>query len=142
MKTPDYSQPFVLHVDASGEGIGGVLLQADVNTRVLHPVCYYSAKLLPYQRSYSTVEKEALALVSTFKHFECYLTYPGHVTLVYSDHNPLTFIEKARLTNQRVLRWALVLQAFNFRMVHIRGEDNILADTLSRGATNLLDDSR
>ncbi|XP_076061605.1 uncharacterized protein LOC143037351 [Oratosquilla oratoria] len=142
LKTPDYSQPFVLYVDASGEGIGGVLLQTDDDTRALHPVCYYSAKLLPYQRSYSTVEKEALALVSTFKHFECYLTYPGHVTLVYSDHNPLTFIERARLSNQRILRWALALQSFNFRMVHIRGEDNLIADTLSRGATSFLDDSR
>ena len=135
LQAPDYSRPFVLQVDACGEGIGAVLLQSNDSSQALHPVCYYSAKLLPYQRAYSTVEKEALALVSSFKHFECYLSVPGYQTLVFSDHNPLTFIEKARLTNQRILRWALTLQAFNFRMAHIKGEDNIIADTLSRGAT-------
>ena len=133
LQSPDYSKPFVLQVDASGEGIGAVLLQHNDETRALHPVSYYSAKLLPHQRAYSTVEKEALALVSSFKRFECYLSHPNHQTLVFSDHNPLTFIERARLTNQRILRWALTLQSFNFKMTHIKGEDNLIADTLSRG---------
>lgn len=73
LRSPDFTKPFILHVDASIEGIGAVLLQRDDSTEALHPVCYHSAKLLPHQRAYATVEKEALALVSTLKKFECYL---------------------------------------------------------------------
>lgn len=44
LRSSDYNSPFILHIDASNIGIGAVLLQENA-TNVLHPVCYYSAKL-------------------------------------------------------------------------------------------------
>ena len=129
---PDYRLPFHLQVDASGVGIGAVLLQPDTSTGVLHPVAYHSAKLKPHQRGYSTIEKEGLALVSAIQKFDCYLHLAPHTTRVFSDHNPLTFIQSMKNKNQRILRWALYLQPYHLAVQHIKGVDNIFADSLSR----------
>ena len=55
-------------------------------------------------------------------------TYP---IVVYTDHNPLTFLSKTT-KNQRLLRWSLFLQSYNLELYHIKGKDNVLADALSR----------
>lgn len=113
-------------------GVSAALLQRDVTSGVLHPVAYYSPKLKPHHLAYSTIEKEGLALVSSPKNFECYLLHHPDVVHLFSDHNPLVFIDKAKLQNQRILRWALLLQSYNLNVSHIRGVDNIIADALSR----------
>lgn len=132
LRTPDFDLPFHLQVDASGVGIGAVLLQPAPPHTVLHPVAYFSMKLKPHQCKYSTIEKEALALVTAVKKFECYLQLAPHKIRVFTDHNPLTFIRKMRNSNQRILRWALALQPYQLDIHHIKGADNILADALSR----------
>ncbi|KAK3868783.1 hypothetical protein Pcinc_025821 [Petrolisthes cinctipes] len=48
------------------------------------------------------------------------------------DHKPLTYLQTSRGKNDRLLRWALNLQAYKFRVIHVAGEDNIRADLLSR----------
>ena len=132
LRAPDYNKPFSLSVDASGVGVGAVLQQIDQDTGILHPTAYYSARLKPHEASYSTVEKEALALVKALKRFECYLLHHPEIVTIYSDHNPLTFIKQSQMKNQRIMRWALLLQEYNFTIKHVRGVDNILADCLSR----------
>lgn len=130
LKSPDFSLPFVLHVDACETGTGAVLLQPQLNG-ILHPVCYHSSQLKPHQRSYSTVEKELLGIINALQKYQCYL-YGVEPILVYTDHNPLVFLHRVRHTNQRLLRWSLFLQQYPLEIRHIKGADNILADTLSR----------
>lgn len=61
LTTPDFSfPPFLVHTDASGDGLGAVLSQVWDGDQ--HPVTYLSRKFLPNERAYSTVEKEALAI--------------------------------------------------------------------------------
>ena len=91
LHAPRFDEPFVLCVDASDVGIGGVLSQ-EVNGE-LRPVAYMSQKLLKHQRRYATVEKEAYAIIKGLEKFEVYLS--GKVK-VYSDHNPLSFVEKMK----------------------------------------------
>ncbi|KAL6461078.1 hypothetical protein MHYP_G00310440 [Metynnis hypsauchen] len=67
--TPDFDKPFKLEVDASGTGAGAVLLQED-NLGIDHPLCYFSRKFVKNQLAYSTIEKEALALLLALQHFE------------------------------------------------------------------------
>lgn len=55
-----------------------------------------------------------------------------HPVVVYSDHNPLTFLQSLQNANQRLMRWALFLQPYRLSIRHIRGADNVLADALSR----------
>lgn len=128
---PDFSKPFKLAVDACDVGIGAVLLQADA-ADLDKPVAYFSKKLNRHQRAYSTIEKEALALVSAVQHFEIYLSGSNGDVVVFTDHNPLTFLAKFRTANQRVFRWGLVLQPYSLVVKHIAGRNNVVADALSR----------
>lgn len=127
---PRFDQPFKLHVDASHVGAGAVLLQADDNG-VDHPVCFFSKKFNSYQLNYSVIEKEALALILALQHFRVYVE-SGTSLIVYSDHNPLTFLNSLQNPNQRLMRWALFLQPYHLDIRHIKGKENVLADALSR----------
>ena len=64
---PSYSE-----VDASAVGAGAVLLQED-EQGINHPVSYFSRKFNKQQLKYSTIEKEALALLFGLQHFKVYL---------------------------------------------------------------------
>ena len=129
---PDFDKCFKLAVDASDVGIGAVLLQED-NNGIGHPVCYFSKKFNKHQRNYSTIEKECLALILAIQQFEVYLTTSSTSPIVvFSDHNPLSFLHKLKNKNQRLPRWSLLLQEFNLDIRHIKGKDNIIPDALSR----------
>lgn len=128
---PNFTKAFVLSVDASDIGAGAVL-QQEGKDGVLHPLCYFSRKFNTHQKNYSTIEKEALALVLALNHFDVYLCTTCEPMTVYSDHNPLVFINKMKNKNQRILRWSLALQAYNIDIQHIKGSENVIADTLSR----------
>ena len=81
---------------------------------------------------YSTIEKEALALVWAVQYFDVYLSSASVPITVYTDHNPLVFIDRMRTSNQRIMRWSLILQPYSLKIVHIKGIDNVIADALSR----------
>ena len=122
-------QPFKLQVDASHVGAGAVL-QVDEQGIDL-PVSFFSKKFNTYQLNYSVIEKEALALILALQHFHVYLD-SGIPIVVFTDHNPLTFLISLQNPNQRLMRWALFLQPYNLDIRHIEGKDNIMADALSR----------
>ena len=134
LRMPDYSKPFILYVDASQCGVGGVLMQD--HEGVDHPIGYYSKKLLPYQCSYSTIEKEALGLILSLSHFEVYVKGTGQPVQVFTDHNPLVFLHKMKNNNQRLMRWCLVLQDYDLDIHHVKGTENVIADALSRAPTS------
>jgi hypothetical protein len=127
---PNAEKDFILTTDASDVGAGAVLQQKG-DDGILYPVCYYSRKFNIHQQRYSTIEKEALALVLAVTHFEVYLCTTRTIT-VYTDHNPLTFIGRMKDKNQKILRWSIFLQQFNLDIRHISGRDNVIADALSR----------
>ena len=131
LSAPDFNLPFKLAIDASDVAAGAVLLQEDKDG-IDHPVCYFSKKFNKSQKNYSTVEKECLSLVLALQHFEIYVTSGGRTITVFSDHNPLVFLNKMKNKNQRLLRWSLLLQEYNLNIRHIKGKDNIIADCLSR----------
>lgn len=60
-----------------------------------------------------------------------YVSQLGRELVVYTDHNPLSFLAKFKTSNSRVFRWALVLQPYSLAIQHVAGKDNILADALS-----------
>lgn len=138
LSAPNFSRPFKLEVDASEVGAGAVLIQEDV-TGIDHPVCYFSRKFTKSQRHYSTIEKEALALLLALQHFEIYLDACNVPILVYTDHNPLVFLFRMSNSNQRLMRWSLLIQGFNLEIRHKKGCENVLADALSRAPCNLED---
>jgi hypothetical protein len=131
LMAPDFEKPFMLATDASDFGAGAILLQIGEDN-IEHPVCYFSKKFNCHQKNYSTVEKETLALVLAIQHFEIYISSSSEPVVVYTDHNPLVFLNKMKNKNRRLLSWSLMLQEYNLNIKHIRGKDNICADALSR----------
>ncbi len=79
------------------------------------------AKSSHAQYEYSTIEKEALALLWAVNHFEVYLGGSTFPVKVYTDHNPLVFLNRMYNTNQCLMRWSLALQEFNLEIIHKRG---------------------
>lgn len=131
LAAPDFEKPFKLEVDASARGAGAVLLQQD-KSGLDHPVCYFSRKFNKCQTNYATIEQEALALLLALQHFEVYIGSSALPVTVYTDHNPLVFLHRMYNQNQRLMRWALIVQNYNLEICHKKGSENMLADALSR----------
>ena len=85
--------------------MGGVLSQ--IRDGEEYPVTYLSQKLLPHERNYSTVEKEALAIKWAITKLSYYLL--GHEFLLVTDHAPLKWMATTKDSNARVTRWFLAL---------------------------------
>lgn len=128
LKIPNFSQIFILQTDACDTGIGSILLQEEDNTRM--PICYASKKLKASERNYSTIEKECLAIVWAINKFHRYLY--GKEFILETDHQPLAYLQRSKIANARLMRWSLLLQQYRFRIVAIRGKDNVGADYMSR----------
>lgn len=131
LAAPKLQDPFTLQVDASNVGAGAVLVLQLGEGGIEHLVSFFSRKFNSYQLNYSVVEKEALALVWALRHFEVYLGSSGPI-VVYTDHNPLTFLNSLQCPNQRLIRWCLFLQGYCLDIRHVKGSANIVADALSR----------
>ncbi|XP_030216443.1 uncharacterized protein LOC115546817 [Gadus morhua] len=131
LAAPDLTRPFKLEVDASAVGAGAVLMQEDADG-VDHPVCYFSRKFNKHQVRYSTIEKETLALLLALQHFEVYVGSSPLPVVIFTDHNPLVFLSRMYNHNQRLMRWALIVQEYNLVICHKKGSENVLADALSR----------
>ena len=128
LKLPNINMPFVLRTDASNIGVGAVLFQYHNNEPF--PVAYSSRKLLEREINYSTVEKELLAVLFGINKFRYYLI--GQKFMLEVDHQPLVYLSKFKGNNSRLLRWALSLQSYDFRIVHVKGSENLGADYFSR----------
>ena len=97
LHVPAISDVFVVHTDASGLGLGGVL-NVIRNGNTL-PVSFFSTQLRDAERRYSATKLEAQAVLATVSHFYYYL-YGTHFTVV-TDHRPLTFLFTSKtLTEQ------------------------------------------
>ena len=75
LHSPNFIMPFILQTDASDRGVGAVLSQL-LTDNDLHPVAYFSKKLLPREERYSTIEKECPAVKLGIEVFRFYLM--GH----------------------------------------------------------------
>ena len=80
---PDFTRPFILECDASGERILMVLMQDR------HPIAYESRKLTQTERPYSIYEKEMLTIVHALTKFRQHLV--GAKCVVRIDHNSLRY---------------------------------------------------
>ena len=129
LKFPDFNKPFLIMTDASAYAIGAVLSQNDENEKD-HPIAYASRSLKPHEKNYSTIEREALALVYATKQFRHYI-WSKEITLL-TDHKPLQWLMSHKDTSSRLIRWALNLQDLNINIKYRTGKNNANADFLSR----------
>ena len=62
--------------------------------------------------------------------FQSYLY--GQEFLLETDHAPLIYLKRSKMGNSRLMRWALFLQTYRFRIQAIKGKENVGADCMSR----------
>lgn len=115
-----------LHTDASSSGLGAMLLQKQQN-RMWFPVAYYSQATNKAEARYHNFKLEMLAVVRAVERFHLYLY--GLSFTVVTDCGAL--VNKANL-NPRIARWTLVLQNYQFKLVHRPSERMRHVDALSR----------
>ena len=122
-------KPFHLLVDASDHTVSGVLTQQDENGREL-PVAFSSQKLNKTQQNWATVEKEAFAALSALRKYRNWIF--GTKVVVFSDHNPLTFLTESVPKSAKLMRWALALQEYDVEFRYRAGVTHIVPDVLTR----------
>ncbi|GFU21982.1 retrovirus-related Pol polyprotein from transposon 297 [Trichonephila clavipes] len=126
---PNFERDFIVQTDASNAGMRAVLTQLKEQGEE-HPILYLSKKFSEVEKHYCTTEKECASIVFAIKRLHYYLD--GNSFLVMTDHNPLVWLNRNVSSNPRLMRWALALQPYNFKIVHRSGKSHKNADSLSR----------
>nr|GEZ63735.1 reverse transcriptase domain-containing protein [Tanacetum cinerariifolium] len=94
------------------------------------PIHYDSKIMNDAESNYTTTEKEMLAVVYAFEKFRSYLIM--NKSIVHTDHSALKYLFAKKDAKVRLLRWVLLLQEFDFKVLDTKGAENLAADHLSR----------
>ena len=133
LRLPDLSKPFTIQMDASKLGTGAVLLQQDA-AGVSHPCAYLSQALVGAEQNYQVYDLELLAVMRALKAWRPYLISPVEPTVIYTDHQNITYFRQPQDLTAWQMRWHSILQEYPVRFVHIAGKKNSAPDLLSRMA--------
>jgi transposase InsO family protein len=125
---PNFKLPFHIQTDASNNAIGAVLLQkAD---EFFKPIAFASRKLSETEKRYSATERELLALVYAYDQFYSHV-YGRQITF-YTDHEPLSTMNRLKNPLGRLGRLFHRLQDVIYQIFYVPGPENFLPDFLSR----------
>nr|GEX52625.1 reverse transcriptase domain-containing protein [Tanacetum cinerariifolium] len=97
--------------------------------KYFRPIHYASKTTNQAEANYTTTKKEMLAVVYAFEKFCSYLIM--NKSIVYTDHSALKYLFAKKDAKARLLRWILLLQEFDFKVIDTRGAENYAADHLS-----------
>ncbi|WVZ89653.1 LOW QUALITY PROTEIN: hypothetical protein U9M48_036032 [Paspalum notatum var. saurae] len=123
---PDVTKPFDVYCDASGNGLGCVLMQEG---RV---IAYASRQLRKHEANYATHDLEIAAVVHALKIWRHYLL--GNTCHIYTDHKSLKYIITQPELNMRQRRWLELIKDYDLEIHYHPGKANVVADALSRRA--------
>ncbi|CAA7030781.1 unnamed protein product [Microthlaspi erraticum] len=126
---PDFLKTFEIECDASGIGIGAVLMQDK------KPIAFFSEKLGGATLNYPTYDKELYALVRALQTWQHYL-WPKEF-VIHTDHESLKHLKGQQKLNKRHARWVEFIETFPYVIKYKKGKDNVVADALSRRYTLL-----
>jgi hypothetical protein len=121
---PDMEKSFSIYCDASGQGLGCVLVQDG------HVVAYASRQLRKHEEKYPTHDLELAAVVHALKIWRHYII--GKRCEVYSDHKSLKYIFTQPDLNLRQWRWLELIKDYDLGILYHPGKANVVADALSR----------
>lgn len=129
---PKINAELAVFTDASDSSVGAVLQQREGEE--WEPLGFFSKKLSPAETKYSAFDRELLAIYLAIKYFR-HMIEARNFT-IYTDHKPLTyaFKKKPEKCTPRQFRHLDFIGQFTTDVRHIKGEENIVADALSRVA--------
>ncbi|GJR81653.1 putative reverse transcriptase domain-containing protein [Tanacetum coccineum] len=121
---PDGLEEFVVYYNASGLGLGCVLIQKG------NVIAYASRQLKIHEKNYTTHDLELGAVVFTLKIWRhcLYRTKSG----IYTDHKSLQHIFNQKELNMRQRRWIELFSNYDYEIRYHSGKTNIVGDALSR----------
>ena len=120
---PDFTKPFIVECDASGTGIGGVLMQDQ------KPIAFISQALQGKNLAMSTYDKEMLALVLAVQKWRPYLM--GRKFILRTNHKSLKYLWEQKITTIAQQRWLSKMMGYDFVIKYKRGSENLVTDALS-----------
>ena len=126
---PSFHRPFLLQTDFCATGLGAVLAQLDDEGKEC-VVSYASRSTRGPETHLAPTHGECLALVWGIQHYDPYLRLVPFT--VQTDHNALTWLMKSQNLTGKLARWSLILQEYNFTVVHRPGRVHSNVDALSR----------
>jgi hypothetical protein len=121
---PDNSKPFEVFCDASGTGLGRVLMQK------IRVIAYASRSLRPHEVNYPTHDLELAAIVHALKIWRHYLM--GNHCNIFTDHKSLKYIFTQSELNMRQRRWLELIKDYDLEVHYHPEKANVVADALSR----------
>jgi hypothetical protein len=124
LSLPDFSKKFIVETDASGKGIGAVLMQDH------HPIAYISKSLGPKQQAMSVYERELLAIVYAVQKWGSYLSHAPFI--IRTDQKSIKYMLDQKLNTPFQQVWVAKLLGFDFEIQYKEGSSNLAADALSR----------
>ncbi|XP_065851249.1 uncharacterized protein [Euphorbia lathyris] len=121
---PNFDKSFEIECDASGVGIGAVLMQEG------RPIAFFSEKLSGATLNYPTYDKELYALVRALQMWQHYL-WPKEF-VIHTDHESLKHLKGQQKLNRRHAKWVEFIETFPYVIKYKQGKENVVADALSR----------
>ncbi|GKB21870.1 reverse transcriptase domain-containing protein, partial [Tanacetum coccineum] len=121
---PDGPEDFVVYCDASGIGLGCVLMQRG------KVIAYASRQLKIHEKNYTTHDLELGAVVFARKIWRHYLYRTKSV--FYTDHKSLHHIFSQKELNMRQRRWIELFSDYDCEIRYHPGKANVVANALSR----------
>ncbi|PPR02502.1 hypothetical protein CVT24_001968 [Panaeolus cyanescens] len=121
--------------DASDRATGAVL-SFGPSWETARPVAFDSQSLKDAELNYPVHEKELLAIIKALKKWKTDLI--GAPFLVYTDHKTLLNFNTQKDLSRRQARWMEFLSIYDCKFVYVKGEDNSVADALSRYPSTLV----
>ena len=121
---PEGPDGYAIYCDASGVGLGCVLMQ---HGKV---IAYASRQLRKHEKNYPTHDLELAVVVHALKIWRHYL-FGVHVD-IYTDHKSLQYIFKQKELNLRQRRWLELLKDYDVDILYHPGKANVVADAVSR----------
>ncbi len=129
LKRPNFNKVFILHTNQSAFDIGAILGQLDEEGKE-YVIDNASRSNNKVENNYFSYEGECLAVVWAVIHFRPYL-YGTNFSL-YTDHEPIKWLMTNDKLTSKLARWALILQEYDFKVIHRPGITHQNADTMSR----------
>jgi len=121
---PDPTKNFEVYCDASGQGLGCVLMEEG------KVAAYASRQLKQHEVNYPTHDLELAVVVFALKIWRHYLY--GSRFEVFSDHKSSKYLFDQKELIKRQRRWMKFLKDYDFELQYHPGKANIVANALSR----------